>query len=450
MSKPLNLTEGHVGPTLLRLTAPVLIGIGSVISISVADTWFISRLGTTELAAMGFIGPVVHALAMLAIGLGAGASSLLSRRIGAQHAAGEADESIPRLATDALWLAATVSLTVMALGLLGTDPLFRALGAGPEVMPHIHDFMGIWFMGVLFMIIPMVANNLMRATGDTAMAARIMLTSAFLNLLLDPLLIFGLAGFPRLEMQGAALATVLARFIAMVVALVLLHRRKHLIDWRLPRRDHLLDHWNRLLRLSGPAALSNMAQPLGITVIVSLVALSGAEAVAGFGAATRVEALSFVPAFALALGLTPFIGQNWGAGRIDRAQAAFRWVLRALLLWGLLLAVLCFVFAPALAALFSDEPAVRQHIQLYLRWVPWTWSMDALAIVAGSAWLAMGRPLLELTMMAGRFVVVYIPLAFVLSRGFGFEGILMAAITSNMASGLFAWVVTRRLVRAPG
>ena len=179
------LTEGPVGGTLIRLTGPMVIGIGAMVAFNLTDTFFVGRLGPTELAALSFTFPVVLIVNSIAIGIGIGASAVISRAVGR----GEGHE-VRRLATDSLTLALSIVALFVVAGFLTIDPVFRKLGATESVLPFIRQYMQIWYMGMIFVVVPMVGNNAIRARGDTKSPAAIMLVAVVVNIVMDPLLIF--------------------------------------------------------------------------------------------------------------------------------------------------------------------------------------------------------------------------------------------------------------------
>ncbi len=215
---------------LIALTVPMIWGVLAIMSFNLVDTWFVAQLGADRLAAMSFTFPVVMVLVSLGIGLMAGTSSVLARVIG------EGDHSrVRRLTTDALVLAFVLSALFTVLGLLTIDPLFRRLGVTEALLPLVREYMTIWYAGFFCFLVPMVGLGAIRATGDAKFQSRTMMAAALVNLVLDPLLIFGLLGFPRLELAGAALATVLSRGLTLLVGY-----------WALRRMDLLSFEWVRL------------------------------------------------------------------------------------------------------------------------------------------------------------------------------------------------------------
>jgi putative MATE family efflux protein len=327
-----DLTEGSVPRAMLRLGVPMTIGVLSVLAFNLVDTFFVSQLGTRQLAAMSFTFPVVMVLMGVAFALSTGTASEVARAIGRGD-----EDMVRRLASDSLSLSFLTVLFVAIIGMLTIEPLFTLLGAGPDVMPLIKDYMLIWYPGVAVLVIPIVANAAIRAGGDTRFPAAMMVAAMFVNVVLDPILIFGWFGVPRLELQGAAIATVTARTLMMIAALAILHFRDHMLDFRPPDLRQVLASWRAIGAIAVPVAATNIMQPAAMGVVTRLIAGYGPAAVAAWGAGERVSAFVMVPVFALGSGLVPLVGQNWGAGRIDRALQARNLGFAFALAWGLVM-----------------------------------------------------------------------------------------------------------------
>jgi putative MATE family efflux protein len=278
------LTDGPVVKTLVNLTLPMMVGIIGMVTFNLVDTFFVGRLGTPELAAMSFTFPVILVVSSLAMGLGIGTAAVVS------HAIGEGDHhKIQRLTTDGLLLAFLVVTAFSVAGELTIEPLFRGLGADDNTIHLIKKYMSVWYIGVPFVIIPMVGNNAIRATGDTKTPAAIMVVAVIMNLILDPLLIFGIGPFPRLELAGAALATVFARATTLAVSIMVLSRRENMITLKLPGLKEVINSWKQILYIGIPAAATNIILPVSIGIVTRLVSAFGPESVAGFGVASKIE-----------------------------------------------------------------------------------------------------------------------------------------------------------------
>ncbi|MBD3366955.1 MAG: MATE family efflux transporter, partial [Candidatus Eisenbacteria bacterium] len=357
----------------------MVFGIVGMQGFNLADTYFVGRLGTNELAAISFTFPVVFVIAGLALGLGMGTSAVVSRAIGE----GDRDKTT-RLATDGLVLALLIVAVLVTIGLLTIDPLFRALGAGGDVLPLVRRYMSIWYFGMIFVVVPMVGNNAIRATGDTLTPSIIMLIAVGMNFLLDPLLIFGIGPFPRLEIAGAALATVCSRAVTFSVALWVLSKRERMISLRFPGLAAVWSSWRRILFIGVPLSLSNILIPVGIGVITRLVSAYGPPAVAAFGVATRVETLSLTVIMALRSVMSPFVGQNWGAGRFGRLRRGIRLANRFAFFWGVGAAVVLAVIARPVAGAFSENPEVIERIIDYLWIVPASYGFRGILLLSST------------------------------------------------------------------
>ena len=311
------LTNGPIIRTLAGLSGPMVIGLFSVMAFNLTDTYFVSQLGTRELAAMSFTFPVVSVLYGVSMGLGTGTVSTIARAIGRGETA-----NVRRVCSDSLMLSFVTVFVVAAVGVLTIDPLFRALGAGDDVLPLIHEYMVIWYPGVVFLVVPMVANAAIRASGDTKIPALIMTCGMTLNVILDPVMIFGLLGFPRMELAGAVWATVVARACTMVASIAILHFRVGLLDFSRPKLRSVLASWRQVTAIAIPASLTNVMPSIATGFMTRLIAAYGASAVAAWGASSRISYFVLIPVFALCSGLVPFIGQNWGAEEFGRVRTA--------------------------------------------------------------------------------------------------------------------------------
>lgn len=434
------LTEGPVGPLLVKLTLPMVWGVFAIIAFNLADTYFVGQLGTAQLAAMSFTFPVVLTLGSLAMGLGIGASSVIARTIG------EGDMArVQRFTTNSLTLALTSVIVFVAVGLLTIDPLFRALGAGPDVMPYIRDYMQIWYFGMVFLVVPMVGNSAIRAAGNTLTPSLIMTLSAGVNIVLDPLLIMGVAGFPRLELQGAAIATVIARATTLVASLLILRFKENMLSLKRPDLNETLWCWRDILTVGLPAAAASMISPISIGVVTSFLASHGPAAVAGFGVASRLESFALIAILALGASMGPFVGQNWGAKQGRRVQRGLGQSFLFCLGWGGLMALVLGLGGRSLSALFNNDPAVVTVAAQYLWLVPISYGAAGIIQVASAAFNAMGKPIPSITLTIARMFVLYIPLAYVGSRIAGPVGIFVAALVANLAIGLAAYGWSRRI-----
>ncbi|NET05734.1 MAG: MATE family efflux transporter [Symploca sp. SIO2B6] len=433
------LTEGKVGFQLIRLTLPMVWGVFAVIAFNLADTYFVSHLGTNELAAMSFTFPIVMVLGSVSMGLGTGASSVIARAIG------EGDRyKVQRLTTSSLTLSLLVVGIFVLIGLASIDPLFKLLGAGFEVLPLIRDYMTIWYLGVICLVVPMVGNSAIRASGNTGVPSIIMTIAAAVNIALDPLLIFGWGIIPPLGLKGAALATVISRATTLITSLMVLHFRERMILWSLPKLREVWGCWKTVLHVGLPAAGTNMITPISIGFITSLMASYGSEAVAGFGIASRVESFALIAVMALSASIGPFVGQNWGAKKYGRVNRALRYSFLFCLVWGILMALILSLAGSELASIFNSNPEVVAITAKYLMIVPISYAASGFILVSSSTFNALGTPLPSVVMTLTRMFFLYIPMAYLGSWLFKVNGVFAAASLSSLAVGIGAFFWNRR------
>ncbi len=430
-----DLTEGSVRRHILGLTAYMAIGSIASMTFQVVDTFFVAQLGTEALAAMAFTFPVVMILHAIAVGLGTGVTSVVSRVVGG----GQGEES-RAIATDSLLLAVLVTAVFSIVGMATIDPLFSLLGATPEIMPLIRDYMEIWYLGIVFMVVPIIGNSIIRAHGDAKFPSMIMSIAALLNIALDPILIFGLLGAPRLELQGAALATVIARFITFIAALTVLHFRMHALTYEKPSIGRVQTNWNKILHIGLPSTGTQLIVPVSFGILTALISTFGAVAVAAYGVATRVEMFALIIVMATSISMGPFVGQNAGADRIDRVRTALRFSLQVCFIYGVIIAVLLAVFGDDVAALFSDESDVVRMAAFYLLVVPISYPVMAVIGIGSQTFNSLAKPMPAMIIGAGKSLVLQVPLAYAGAALGGIEGVFVSMTLTTFVMALVAYV----------
>lgn len=434
------LTQGSVGIQLIRLVLPTAWGMFAVVAFNLVDTYFVGQLGTEALAAISFTFPVVTTLTSLFIGLGTGAAAVVSQAIGA------ADRSrARRLSVDSLLLSLGILCLLVCLGLNTIDPLFSVLGAEPDLLPLIHDYMEIWYWGMACVAIPMVGNSLLRSAGNALGPSLIMTVAVVVNLFLDPLLIFGRAGLPALGITGAALATVMARAITLIAVLLVLYHREQILSFSLPTVTMLWQSWRQILHVGLPAMATGMMMPVFTGVIMVMVAAYGAIAIAGFGIALRIEAVIQTVLMALSVGLSPFVGQNWGAqnyARIGRASQLCYWFCLG---WGGLAAVALGLARTDLVGGFNTDPAVIAISATYLAIVPISYAAVGAVLVVSALLNASGHPRAAMVINLSRMFGLCIPLAYLGSQILGIKGIFAAVCLSNIVVAVGAVFYTQHI-----
>jgi len=430
------LTEDPVGKSIISLMLPMMIGMIAIVSYNIVDTFFIGQLGTMELAAVSFTFPVAFIVGAISMGLGIGTSSVASRLFGSKELG-----QIQRITTHSALLALIIGACVLTLGLNTIEPVFRLLGADDQTLPFIERYMSIYYFGSFFLIVPMIGNSVLRASGDAKTPSYLMTAGALLNVVLDPILIFGWGPIPRMELEGAAYSTVFSNALAGSISFGIIYFRDHLIRWKRKDLPLILDSWRRILHVGVPSMASSLVTPMTTAFITWQVAQFGNEAVAGFGIASRVEGISLMALMALSAAVTPFTGQNYGAKYYDRVVGGMRFAYRWAMAYGLIVAIIMFFAASHIGDLFTDNPQAIATTTMHLTLVPWSYGFLGMSMISVSAFNAVGKPTPGMLVSMSRTIGVYAPLAFLLAWLLDLRGVFLAAFIANIIAGLlgFFW-----------
>ncbi|MCK5812437.1 MAG: MATE family efflux transporter [Clostridiales bacterium] len=438
-SKIKDLTKGKVSEILRKLTVPMILGIFGMVIFNLVDTYFVSKLGTLQIAALTFTFPVVLIINSINLGLGIGAAAVISKAVGENDR-----EKVIRLSTDSISLGIVVAVILAIVGELTIKPLFTALGADQQAMVYIMQYMRIWYAGVPLVVIPMIGNNAIRALGDTKTPSVVMLIAAIVNTIMDPLLIFGLGPFPELGVQGAAIATAIARFITFAVSLYVLIVREKVIVVKIIEIKEMLSSWKDILFIGLPNAIARAIIPLGAGVITKIISGFGNVYVAAFGIGTKIEFFSLAIVIALVAVIPVFVGQNFGGKRIDRIKEAILVSKKFTIYYSVVIYILIFLFARPLASLFSKEKDVISNVILYLRIVPLAYGFQGVLMIINGALNALRKPIIAALLNIIQMLAVYVPLAYFLSKPFGMVGIFVSLVISYILLGTISIGVFNR------
>jgi putative MATE family efflux protein len=345
-----------------------------------------------------------------------------------------------RLTTDAALLAGLATLVLCTIGLMTIDPVFSALGATDELMPLITDYMSIWYWTEPASAVMWTCLASMRARGNTALEGKVITAAAILNAILDPIFIFGWMGFPRLEIAGAALASLTANLIMLAFTLIHLATRLRVFANPFVALGEIFDSWRKLMRIGVPAMMTNAIIPVANGIVMVIVATHGVNAVAGFGIAMRIEPVALIPFYALSAVSSPFFGQNIAARKYERLVEARRVISRFCLRFGFLLAAALCLIAEPLAALFSQSMAIREVAVDYIWLVSLSYGAYGLVMSVNAAFNGIGRPLPGVWISSMRVLIVFLPLAFLGHWLFGLPGLFGASALSNVGIGALAYL----------
>lgn len=441
---PAKLVSGSIPRHLVAQTVPAIIGVAAIMSIGIVDAYFIGQLGREPLAAISFIFPVAVATTSLGVGIMVGINSVVARALG------EGDfERAARRANFGIVFAGACGVAMGLLLWLLIDPIFAAMNAPPALMPLIRAYMAPYAMGFPLILLIMGFNGVLRGQGEARRTSTISITYAAANWVLDPLLITGtpafLGGFEGFGIAGAAYATVIGWGVGVGMALVLLRGTQLPLNLGLLRHCSLIDPAMAIIRVGLPAAFSNAINPLGLSILTARVALEGEAAVAGFGAAGRLQSFVIVPLLALSGAIGAIVGQNWGAQAFDRAREAVLYAAGFCVLWGLAVATWMMLAGEQFARLFTDDPAVIAEFALYLKIAAWGYAGFGLLIVGNGIMNAVDKAAFALVQSVARVFLVMLPIALILQPGMGSAAIYTAELAANLFGAISAVVLVRHI-----
>lgn len=421
------------------MSIPTGFGILSLLLFNITDTFFISLLGTQELTALSFTFPITFIISSIIIGFGGGLSAALARLIGQ----GEMD-NIKGFVISGLLLG-VVSITVLSsLGYMVATPLFKLMSAPSSLLPLIDQYLSIWLIAIGFLVIPMMGNNALRATGNAKYPSYIMMGAGIVNVVLDPIFIFGWGFVPAMGMQGAAIATLIAWFLSFVVSIVLL-RKSQLIGRVTLTLATIVLTWRRILKIGSPAALSQMINPVFNAIVMAILANIDANAVAAYGVGIRIESLMLIAMLAVSSSLMPFLAQNIGAQQYERAKSALLGSAKFSLLNQFVFYILVALLAHPIANLFSNDEAVIQYIVIFLYLVPFAYGALGIVIILANALNAYNRAGSSLLLNIARLFLIMLPMVWLGKELLGVTGVFAAISIGHILMGGACYMLANRV-----
>ncbi|MDG1733874.1 MAG: MATE family efflux transporter [Thalassotalea sp.] len=429
-----DLLNDPVGPVIKKMTIPMTYGMILLMAFNLVDTFFVSMLGTQPLAAISFTFPITFTVISLSIGLGIGTSAVIAKSLGKG-----CEDDARNVATVALMLAAIIVGCLSIIGILSSDFIFSLLGAKEHLLPLIHDYMDLWFIGSVGLIGPMIGNAVLRASGDTRTPSFVMGFAGLINAILDPVFIFGFGPIPALGIQGAAIATLISWAFGLALIIYILGFKRKLIHLRFPQWATIKISAAKILKIGLPAAGANMLTPIAAAIMTAIAATYGESAVAGFGVGSRIESIACLVVLALSMTLPPFISQNLGANKLERVEEGFKVSIKFVLIWQIGVYLLLVIAAPFIASIFAKEESVANIITLFMWILPLGYGLQGIIILTNSSFNALHKPLVALVLSIIRLFVFYVPLAYLGSQLYGLLGFFIGALIGNLLMALFSY-----------
>ncbi len=437
MEKETNkLTEGPILKSLITLSIPIIFANILQTAYQLTDTFWVGRLGTVAVAAVSLSFPVIFLLISLGGGLAMAGTILV-----AQYKGKENREAVDHITSQTLLLVIFISLILAAIGYLLSPLLIHLMGAESGVFTSAVSYLKISFIGIVFVFSFMVFQSLMRGVGDVKTPAIIVLGTVLLNLVLDPLFIFGYGPVPGFGVAGAAVATICTQGLAALIGFILLLRGKR--ELQLHIRD-LRPDFNlikRMFNLGFPAAIEQSTRALGMTIMTFLVASFGTLTIAAFGIGSRILSFVIIPALGLSMATSTLTGQNIGAGKIKRAERIVK--LSALTGFVVLtmVGILFFIFAKQITGIFiPGETETIMTSAFFIRIMALTFGFIGVQMAINGGFRGSGNTTISMMLSIISMWVLRFPLAYFLSQHTALSetGLWVAYPVSNVVVGTVA------------
>lgn len=432
-----DLTKGDTTRTLFMLALPVIIGTSLQIAFNLTDTFFVSMMGSDALAAISVTFPVFFISIAIASGLNIGSTALISHSIGAGRKKDAANISM-----HAIVMAIASGAAVAAVGLLFSRQIFGLMGISGGTLEMTLQYMNIIFFGFVLQFLGMISQGIIQADGNTITPTKNLVAGVVANVILDPLLIFGFGPVPAMGVAGAAIATVAT--IAIVAVLNFYHILSGKTSLCIKAECFKFDPKlvKKIFFIGLPSSISQSFNSIGMFLLMGLVGTFGTTAIAAFGVGIRLESIAIMPSIGLMIALIPFVGQNLGAEKPDRAREGVKKAAYATILFMLFFSAVWFLTPELLFAPFTKDPAILATGAMYFRIIALGYVFMGLNFVLGGALQAAGRTDLQLVINITRWVVV-ISLAYFFASFMGLDGVWLGFPIGNFAGFLLAYSLFR-------
>ena len=412
------LGDAPLGKLLLSLSLP---GIASMITMAlynIIDTFWVARLGYRAIAALTIVIPYHILIIAIGAGTGIGVSALTSRRFGEGNI-----EATNHVAGQIFPLAILLGSVFLATAVFLSHTILTICGATPDIMDYATQYLVIISFGAPFLIFYISANNLLRGSGDAMRPMIFMIIATVINIILDPLMIFGIGPFPEMGVRGAALATTISQVCAAGLNFYYIVAHKSIYRIKLTQIRLNLPILRDIYRVGFPATIMETTESMTFAMFNYVVSAFGSLAIAAAGLAIRIGDLAFMPMFGVAQGLLPIVGFNFGAKLWDRVWRAVKLACIGIALTMGAATLVLEIFTPQTISIFSDDPELMALAVPAMRI-----SMSALVIVGPTILfstafqgLSKGKEALAISLI--RQFLFFVPLLLLLPRIWGINGV---------------------------
>jgi putative MATE family efflux protein len=436
-----DFTEGGIGRAIFLLSVPMVLEMAMESLFGIVNVYWVAHLGKEQAAAVGITEALLTIVFTVAMGLGMGTTAMVARRTGEKDADGAA-----RAAEQAILMGVLVSIPIGLAGLIFSKQLFRAMNAEAAVSAVGGGYLGIIFGANVVIMLLFLINAIFRGAGNAAIAMRTLWIGNAINLVLDPLLIFGPGPFPELGVTGSAIATTIGRGCGVIYQFWQLFGGRSRVPVRWDRMKPDFGLMKHLVKISLGGMLQFLVATAAWMVLMSIVGLFGAAAQAGYTIAIRIIIVTILPSWGMSNAAATLVGQNLGARKPDRADRSV-WLAghsNAVFLTGV--AIIFILFAEYMIRIFTDDPTVIPHGVDALRYISYGYPFYGYGMVMAAAFNGAGDTYTPTYINLICFWLIQIPLAYSLAEwtGMGTIGVFLAITIAESVLAVIAMMLFRR------
>jgi putative MATE family efflux protein len=436
-----DFTEVRLSKAIMLLSIPMVLEMVMESVFAVVDIYFVSKLGADAVATVGITESVNTIVYAIGAGLGLATTSLIARRTGQKR-----PEEASKTAFQAILVATAVSLAIGIPGALFASDILRLMGASENIVQNFSGYTAIMLGGNIVIMLLFIINAVFRSSGDAAVAMKVLWIGNFINIILDPCLIFGWGPFPELGITGAAIATTIGRGIAVIYQLVILFRGHKRI--KLSFRHLVVDF--KIMKKLVSISLGGIGQNLIATTswigLVRIISIFGSEVVAGYTIAIRIVLFVLLPSWGVSNASSTLVGQNLGAKKPERAEKAVWFTGRVNIVLLGLIGLVLIAFPEFFIRLFIDDPAVVSYGARGLRIISYGFAAYGFGMVLVSSFNGAGDTTTPVRINFVAFWLIEIPLAYFLAINLKLEetGVFTAIVVAETIMTLMAWLLFRK------
>lgn len=429
------LTQAPVSRVILTMAVPTIVSMLVTCLYTIVDTYFVGQLNTQSTAAVGIVFSLMCLVQAIGSFFGHGSGSYMSRELGARRI----DNAASMAATGFVYAIIT-GVAIAAVGLISLQTLSLWLGSTATVLPYTEQYMAIILTGTPFQIASFTLNSQLRMQGNTRHAMWGIVSGAALNVLLDPLLIFGCS----LGLRGAALATVIGQAVSFLILYIMCNRRGATCVGIHLTKFSLRWHYVREIIYGGSPSLSRQGLASISVVLLNLAAASyGDAAVAAMSIVSRVTMFVMSVIVGLGQGFQPFCGYCYGAGLYARLRQGYWFTVKTGFVFLAIFAAVVYCFAEQTVALFRDDAIVIAVGSTALRWHLVAYPLNAYIMTSNMMLQTTRRPLRANLLASARRGLVFIPFILLLPHLFGLMGVAMCQAVCDVVTFLLAIPIMR-------